>query len=780
MGGEERAAAEGEQGARLALLAALLLALFAGGAAIALTALYDLRFGLAVLGVVVAGVGGGAALGPWLRGRSAEGGAGFALALAALAVVAALIGQLLLAPGPGLIVFLTLLLPALPAAGVGAGLVAASDGEGRPKAWPLPAAVIAGLAVAAGLTRYAGGPLVAVATAGAGLALLALTVAPAPGARRLAQGALVALVLTVLATGYRLTPVTRWAAGHGAKPLYRDLAAGEAKRLATRWQGISRLDLVRERWSGAHLLWPVVDGNYLLPVAAAKAGENTIWLRRNFPLLSLALDVARPARLLVAAPGGGLAVRLALEAGVRRIDAVEPSPLARRAIAATRKAHGDLFHRAGVTLAPSTLAAYLAHHAEPYDAILLSLPVEEGGWRGRDPAVGAPFTRETLAACWRRLAPDGYLIVVAGDGGLYGRALLTAWAAWAEVEGRALPLADHAAGVRRLSLAARQPLLQYLGLVRRGGEAADLGARLEAAMGGARQRGLLPDTSLAPLFGPGIRPKAPYPALAAANPEAARPTLFQALSWRVQTPLDLRPATADRPLFFQMGRDLPGSLKSLLLVALAALVAVLMLPVAAERRVDHPVAATLPPLPLVLGASGLAVALPAAGVGALCLFGALATGGLALPLAAAVVGAAAGVIVGWGEAVSARWSVWATAALLLDLVVAGGFKVGGGWLSALPPTAAVVCIAVAAAVAAYLARRQLGAERAAIAPRLPALARWEPAVVGVVLLVAAVAAPWAVQRQGVTVVWLVAVAGHAVVVATSLWCRRLAVAHPDR
>lgn len=778
MGGDGAAMGGGERVARVAAVAVVLLALVATAEVVGLTTLYDFRFGLASLGVVAAGVGGGVALGPWLRRRFAEGGVGFALVLAALAVVVTLIAHLLLPSGPSLVALLPLLLPSLPAGGVGAAIAISLEGADRRSLWHLPLALFAGLVVATVVTQYAGGPRVATAAAGAGLALLGWAMAPAGVARRLAQGVLVALVLTVLASGYRLSPTPGWVAGHGAKPFYRDLATGEARRLATRWQGVSRLDLASARWSGDRLLWPAIDGNFLLPAAVADtAGGERAWLQRNFPLLTLALQAARPARLLVAAPGGGLAVYLALDAGVRRIEVVEPSPLARRAIAATRGRHGDLFRRAGVTLSPSTLPAYLARQTDPYDAILLTVPVEEGGWRGRDPAAGAPFTREALAACWRHLAPGGSLIVVAGDSALFGRTLLTAWAAWAEVAGKALPLTDHAAGVRRLSLSARVPLLQYLALIRRDGEATDLGARLESALGAARQRGLPPDTSLATLFGPGVRAKAPYPALAASDPEAALPPLFQSLSWRAQTALDLRPVTADRPLFFQVVGDLPGALKVLLLVALAALAAVLMLALAAVRRVDHPAAAALPPLPLLLAASGLAAALPAAGVGALCLLAALAAGGLGLPLAAAVAGGCAGAVAGGGGARPKGWPVWAAAALLFDLMVTGWGWVGGVRLMALPPGVAVAGVAVVAAVAAFLARRQLGAGRSAMCASLPGLGRWSPVVVGLALLIAALAAPWTVQGQGITTVWIAAAGGQVVIVVTGLWLHRLGVAH---
>jgi len=774
MGGDEVGAGGGERGGRTAAVAVALLALFGGAEAITAAALYDYRFGFAVIGGVAAGAGGGYAVGSWLRRRVATVGTPLALALAALAVVATLLGHLLLPAAPSLAAFLQLVLPILPAAGVGAALAVAPEGRERTGRWSCTAAMVTGPAVAAAVTRYAGGPLVATALAAAGLALAGLVVAPAGVARRLAQGALVVLVLVVLATGYRLAPTPRWGAGHGAKPLYRDLTSGDAHRFATRWQGVSRLDLARERWSGDHLLWPAIDGSYLVPVAMGEGEGEREWRRRNFPLLTLAFEATRPARMLVVSPGGGLAVRMARDAGVRRIDTVEPSRLARRAIGAGGGHAGDIFRQPGVSLSSSSVLTHLAGQDEPYDAILLTLPVEEGGWRVRDPAMGAPFTREALTACWHHLTSDGYLIVVAGDGGLYGRTLLAAWAAWANVAGQQIPLTDHAAGVRRLSLSARAPLLQYLALLRRDGEAGDLGARLETALAAVRRRGLPPETTLAALFGPEIRAKAPYPALAKANPEAARPALFQALSWRVQTALDLRPATVDRPLFFQMARELPGPLKTLLLLALAFVAALLMLPLGAARRVDHPAAAALPPLPLLLAVGGLAVALPAAAVGASCLAAALATGGLALPLASAAVGGGVGVVVGGRGMVGGGWTVWGGAALLLDLAAAGGGRLAGPTLAAASPAATAGTVVVVAAVAAFLARQQLAAGRAVVAETLPELAGWIPAVAGAALLVAAVAMPWTVQGRGIVIVWLVAAGGHAVVAGTGMWIRRLA------
>ncbi len=762
----------GSKGERVAVLAGALLALFATAEAVGLAALYDFRFGFTSLGVVAAGVGAGGAAAPWLRRRAGGAGAGLTLALASLTVVVTVVAHLLLPSGPGALPLPSLFLPALPAIGVGAALAILLMETGRPSPWHLPLSLFVGLIAAAVVTRYAGGPLVASAVAGGGLALLALGVAAAGWGRRLAQGALLLLVLTVLASGYRLSPRARWVEGHGAKPFYRDLATGVARRLATHWQGLSRLDLARARWSGDHLLWPAVDGHYLLPAAGPGRDGETRWLRGHFPLLTLALEATRPARLLVVSAGGGLPVRLAREAGVGAIDVVESSRLARRAITAGGR-HRGLAHESGVTLSRATLLAHLVRQTEPYDAILLALPAEEGEWRGRDPAAGGGCTREALVASWRHLAPGGSLIVVTGDGALYGRTLLSAWAAWAEVAGRELPLSNHAAGVRRLSLSARVPLLQYLAIIQRDGDATELGGRLERALSVVRGCGLPPDTTLATLFGPGVRAKAPYPALATVDPEAARPALFQALSWRAQVALDLRPATVDRPLFFQVVRDLPGSLKAVLLIALAVLAALLLLPLAAERRVDHPAAATLPPLPLLLAACGLGAALPAAGVGALCLLAALATGGLAVPLVASAAGGVAGVVVAGKVPRTGGWGVWGGAALLFNLAMVGAGWLLGAKLLALPLAAAAGGLAIVAAVAAYLAARQLHAGGAAIADCLPGLGRWSPAVAGAALLVAAVAMPWTVQRQGIATVWLAAAGGHAVVFATALWLRRL-------
>jgi len=756
------------RGPMVAAAAIALLALFATAEAIDLNARYDYRFALAALGVAGAGAGLGAALGEWLR-RSFQRGRPLALPLAAAGAAATWIAHLFLPTAAPLACFTLLLLPALPAAGVGATLAARNEGEGR-SGGHAPVAAAAGTAAATAITTYAGGPLVASLTAAAGLALLALASRPGRGARWLAQGTLGGLVLACLATGYHLSPPPRWTTGHGAKPLYRDLAVGEAKAVAHRWLGASRLDLFTAPWSGGHLLGSAIDGLPLLPApAAAPDPTERLWLQTHFPLLTLGLEATRPRRLLIVSPGGGVAPRLARDLGVPAVVVAPPTRLARRALAATRNRPGDPLADAGVTVSFAPLLRYLALDPTPFDAILLTLPAEEGGWLDRDPAAGGPFTAEALAAYWRHLTPDGHLLVVTGDGALFGRALLTAWEQWQTMTGEARPLVAHAAGVRLLSLGARLPLLQYLALIRRDGGVGDLGERLDAALAATRGRGLGPDTSLAPLFGPTTAAKPPYHALATADVGAARPALFQAFSWHAQTALDLRAATADRPLFFQIAHDLPGPLKALLLVALVALAALLLMPAPEVRRVDHPTAAALPPLPLLLATSGIATAAPAAGIIALALLAAPAAGTLSYTAAAAAAGAAAGIGLAARRESHTAWSRWGAAAVAYNLALAAACATLAPLLLAAPPPAALLAVATVALATTHLAARQLHADTTVLAKRLPALAPWRPAVATTALLTVAVATPWVVQLHGITSVWLAAAAAQLVTAATAAW-----------
>jgi len=397
------------------------------------------------------------------------------------------------------------------------------------------------------------------------------------------------------------------------KSLSYALLYPDAERIFQRWNGFSRVDVVR---SGSIRSLPgrgfrcpgqpppqlglTVDGDDLSPIshvapgfgptAAAGAMDFTDCL-----LTALPYRLQPDARALVLEPRGGFDVLVALAEGAQAVTAVEANPLIVEAVQAQGEWAGDLYDDPRVAVIVEEGRSYARRTQDRYDVVVLSLTAPQ-----RTVSSGAyslaedyRYTVEAFTDYLTRLDEDGLLVV-------------SRWLQVPPSEGiRAFALAveavEQAGGDPRTSIVALRSYRQMLLLVRRG---AFTHGELEMV------RAFAPPRAFDLVYLPGIRPDEVnrYNVLPEPDYYRACVALLEAGdrdAWYRVYPFDVRPPNDDRPFFghFFRWRQAPdvlamaghtwqpfggaGYFVLLALLALALLVAgmLILLPLAARGSV---------------------------------------------------------------------------------------------------------------------------------------------------------------------------------------------------
>ncbi|HEX9755836.1 MAG TPA: hypothetical protein VGA42_09005, partial [Gemmatimonadales bacterium] len=748
--------------------------------------LYDYRFGLIAL--TVSGLGAAAGMAATARVASRDTPHRTLLWLAGGGVVAAVtVAALLVLPFGNVPTYL-LLTGAVAAVSIATAVAVA--GRVEKGSWRSVAILAAALSIAAlgspWLIRHLGGPVMVAAVAAVGLCLVAFShrLGAAP---KIAGSAAAVLVLITLQAPNRYGAPPAWASGTAAlaKPLYSDVGRnGPATRVVTWWQGFTRTDVVSYQGVRDDLSWLFTNGapTGLTPAA----GASSDWLRRQFPLISLPLAAFPPQEALLIHPGGGLEIRMALDAGPHRLRILDSRPaiatIANEVITANnrRQSPTDL----SITVAEPRAA--LRADAGRYDQIYLSIPYAlPCGWGAPDPSEEYLYTKEALLEYWEHLKPGGTLVVLAAEELYYARTLLALWEALEAHEPEAVvPLVDRAWGFQLASLTPRLTPYQYL-LIAMNRPVDDVDrSRLAQALATIRSGGLARDTSLSPLFEPGGDAKRVYRALHdAGGLPAARAAFSQSISWRLQEQANLLPSTDHRPLFSQGLQQLHLFLRWLIGVLLALLVLVLLLPLASERRLAHPDGDRRPPLPVLLGYFGAAAGGPTMAALLVACHSAPLAGGLAcsLPLsfAALLAGGVVAIALRRGDAVQGLWLLALTGVAAVSVAaVEGILHLAPGWQGPLPLRRLVP--AIVSLPVGLLATLLLREGAAHLATALPALLPWAWATAGLALPIAAITAFWIAQDGGWPTVWLTAAATQVAALAIGAWTLALARSHPAK
>lgn len=317
----------------------------------------------------------------------------------------------------------------------------------------------------------------------------------------------------------------------------------ERRTIYRRWNALARVDLVEGAPEVAWTLNPrrptkaltlpmlVLDGDAATPlVDAAAPAADLAYL--DHTLSSLPLQAFRPRRVLVIGAGGGVDVLTAVHHGASRVDAVEINPdvidiVSRRFVDRT----GGLFSRPGVRLIRAEGRSFVAHGDERYDLLQISLI---DTWAASSSGAyslteGYLYTVEAFSEYFRRLDDDGVLAITRWAGEPPREILkLCAVAAAALERGGASDPGQHLAifGVAQLG----NVLIKPAGFSK---------ADLDELRRVGREHGFRP------IYLPDRRGRGAYRKLLEADDLEAYARAY---------PLDISPATDDRPYFFQFGR----------------------------------------------------------------------------------------------------------------------------------------------------------------------------------------------------------------------------------
>ncbi len=407
----------------------------------------------------------------------------------------------------------------------------------------------------------------------------------------------------------------------------------DAELIFQRWNGFSRVDVVRSQsirglpGSGfrCSVLPPpqlglTVDGDDLSFISHAEPGFTTLAFS-DCLLVALPYRLRPDARALVLEPRGGFDVLVALAEGAKTVTAVESNPLIVEAVRAQREWAAGLYDDLRVTVVAEEGRAYARRARERYDVVMLSLTAPQRTVTSGAYSLAEDYchTVEAFADYLARLDEGGLLVV-------------TRWLQVPPSEAiRAFALSveavERSGGDPETSIVALRSYRQMLILVRRGPFAVE---ELEAVRAFAAPR------AFDLVYLPGIRPDEANRYNVLPEPDYYRACigLLEAEdrdAWYRAYPFDVEPLQDDRPFFghfFKWGQapevlamaghtwqPFGGAgyfvLLALLALALLAAGALILLPLAARRRVkrEGPLGATLGYFAL-LGMGYLCVEIP--------------------------------------------------------------------------------------------------------------------------------------------------------------------------
>jgi hypothetical protein len=209
------------------------------------------------------------------------------------------------------------------------------------------------------------------------------------------------------------------------KSLSYALLLPDAERVSQRWNGFSRIDVVRSAsirsLPGRGFLCPdlpppqlglTVDGDDLSPISHIEPGFTEAAFS-DCLLLALPYRLRPDARTLVLEPRGGFDVLVALAEGAQHVTAVEANPLIVEAVRDQGEWAGSLYNDPHVTVELEEGRAYARRSQEKVDVVALSLTspqraVTSGAY---SLAEDYRYTVEGFADYLARLDENGLLVV---------------------------------------------------------------------------------------------------------------------------------------------------------------------------------------------------------------------------------------------------------------------------------------------------------------------------------------------------------------------------------
>lgn len=764
----------------LTFLISTCIAVLAIALALFQASLFDYRFGLVAFGIVVLGLTAGFAFAVRLDAASIRNGAawvaGSGIATAVLVAILTTLSFGGIATYLAVAIFLAA--PFFLCAIGSTVLYTNRDSSSIRSRGIVLAGALVGIFLPA-LVPGTTGPLVLTWGAGIALSLLAVAVNRRSGTVMLAGVALVLAGLLGFHIAWDFSAPPHWIpdAKDSAKPYYTNAAtaAGQSARLVTYWNTFSRTDVVAGEAANGNWKPVYMNGMFAGLAPGGQSGvDNADPLAKRFPLIALPLAAGQPRSILLINSGAGLVSRVAADAEVAVIQNLESSSATKRIMDEWRSVPGGPMGRSALVLDYGETRGRLRRESTQYDQVYLTLPQQSVAWAAPEPADGYLYTREAFRDYWAHLKPGGMLVVLAGGEIPYMRAMLTAWGI-ANAEGGDV-FVRRAWGYRAATLGPASGPYQYMFMLVKGSVPEDLPARVRAVADGMM---------LVNLFGPGFTPSVanfnifeqPYYILY--HPlglRIAHQALNDYASKNLQAPADLGPATDMQPFFFEVVRDMHPFLKWLAAACFLLLAYVFLIPLPSERRLDHPAAATRPPLPVHLGyflALGIATAL-----GGTVLFqqsllwagdsGTILNGILAGVVLGAVTGATR-LRRNGHHTLEQQWAWMAIAGAVLSVL--WSWLVPLWDMSGWPVVFQTVAVAGLAFPVGAFAARLLIPGLQFTAGNLPALVSWAWVTFGAANVLGVVFALWIAQLHGFRTAWMAAAGCYVVALGIGLWLR---------
>ena len=243
-----------------------------------------------------------------------------------------------------------------------------------------------------------------------------------------------ALLSFNLATGAIDLPAVPVTSERTVKTLYQELGdpSQGARIIYTDWNAFARTDVVQYHPPGEPRPWSdlyiYTDGDVPTNMRPFNGDLETLLPEIESFIGFLPFRAARPEKVLLIGPGGGLDILLAFAVGAERIDGIELNPSIPKIMRRFADLNGHLYEYRNVNIAVDEGRSFLRRTEQRYDLIYMALSYSATTAGTGSLALVESYlhTVEAFRDCLRRLAPGGQVAFVCAESTLLMRSFLTA------------------------------------------------------------------------------------------------------------------------------------------------------------------------------------------------------------------------------------------------------------------------------------------------------------------------------------------------------------------
>ncbi len=243
--------------------------------------------------------------------------------------------------------------------------------------------------------------------------------------------ALLSFNLATQAIDLPTVPVTR---ERTVKTLYQELGdpSQGARIIYTDWNAFARTDVVQYHPPGEPRPWRdlyvYTDGDVPTNMYPFNGDLRPLLPDIQSFIGFLPFRTARPEKVLLIGPGGGLDILLAFAVGAEQIDGIELNPSIPKVMRRFAGFNGHLYEYRNVNISVDEGRSFLRRTDESYDLIYMALSYSATTAGTGSLALVESYlhTVEAFQDCLRRLGPEGQVVFVCPETRLLLRAFLTA------------------------------------------------------------------------------------------------------------------------------------------------------------------------------------------------------------------------------------------------------------------------------------------------------------------------------------------------------------------